>query len=292
MLASGTSMTLWAVHISDSVLQRGWLVGGFVLMGVLLLIGGWRTREEDVPITALLAAAFFVASLIHVRIGPSSAHLLLNGLLGVTLGRRAALAIPVGLTLQAALLHHGGFEALGVNSVVMTLPALAAGCLFGLLRNRDHAPWLVALSILSGVFSVAFSIALLVTNPPGAGTEFDLEPASALVLHPGFLAGALLLAALGGYFARRQGLSSEYALGLLVGHVTVLLTLALETTALVLGGKEDWRTLAVLLCVIHLPIAAIEGVVLGFTAGFLARVKPELLGRTESETPCVDASTP
>ena len=60
-------------------------------------------RDEDVPQTALLAAAFFIASQIHVRVGPSSAHLLLNGLVGVILGRRAVLAILVGLALQAIL---------------------------------------------------------------------------------------------------------------------------------------------------------------------------------------------
>lgn len=35
-----------------------------------------------------MTAAFFVASLIHVPIGPTSVHLLLNGLLGVVVGRR------------------------------------------------------------------------------------------------------------------------------------------------------------------------------------------------------------
>ena len=37
-------------------------------------------------LAGLLGAAFFVASLIHVPIGFSSAHLILNGLLGVVLG--------------------------------------------------------------------------------------------------------------------------------------------------------------------------------------------------------------
>ena len=64
---------------------------------------------------------------VHVRVGPSSAHLLLNGLIGVVLGRRAVLAILVGLTLQAILFGHGGFLTLGVNTCVMALPALAVG---------------------------------------------------------------------------------------------------------------------------------------------------------------------
>jgi hypothetical protein len=42
----------------------------------------------------------------------------------------------------------------------------------------------------------------------------------------------------------------------------------------------------VLSLVPHVIIAVIEGVVVGFTVGFLARVKPELLGLS---SPAVDA---
>src|SRR5205807_293431 len=126
---------LWAVHISDGVLAWPWWSGGFALAGVLALIGAWRIRDEEIPQVALLTAAFFVASLIHVRVPPTSVHLLLNGLVGVILGCRAALAIPVGLFLQAALLGHGGFSTLGINSCVMTLPALLAWQMFGVLQR-------------------------------------------------------------------------------------------------------------------------------------------------------------
>src|SRR5437588_9406630 len=115
--------TLWAVHISDGVLTGPWLGGGFVLAALLVFFGAWRIRDEEIPQVALLTAAFFVASLVHVRLGPTSVHLLLNGLLGLVLGVRAGLAIPVGLFLQAALIGHGGFMTLGVNSCVLTLPA-------------------------------------------------------------------------------------------------------------------------------------------------------------------------
>src|SRR5215470_1715186 len=124
---------LWAVHISDGVLAAPWWLGGFLVAGLLGLFGAWRIREEEIPQVALLTAAFFVASLIHVRVGPTSVHLLLNGLVGVVLGRRAALAIPLGLFLQAALIGHGGYTTLGVNSCVMTLPALFAGGLYAVL---------------------------------------------------------------------------------------------------------------------------------------------------------------
>src|SRR5262245_42218861 len=107
-------MPLWAVHLSDGILDPAWQLGGFVLAGLLAVLALWRLHEEDLPATALLAAAFFTASSIHVRVGPTSVHLLLNGLVGVVLGRRAALAIPAGLALQALYLAHGGIGTLGV----------------------------------------------------------------------------------------------------------------------------------------------------------------------------------
>ena len=41
----------------------------------------------------LMASTFFVASLVHVPIGPSSVHLILNGLVGLMLGWAAVPAI-------------------------------------------------------------------------------------------------------------------------------------------------------------------------------------------------------
>ena len=101
-------MTLFAVHISDGVLTTPWLAGGFALAWLMVWAGWWKLREDEIPRVALLTAAFFVASLIHIRVGPTSIHLLLTGLVGVLLGPRAALAIAVGLLLQVLLIQHGG----------------------------------------------------------------------------------------------------------------------------------------------------------------------------------------
>ena len=88
---------LMAMHISDGVLSLPWLAGGFVGAGVLGLLGCWRVRDDEVPRVALLTAVFFLTSSLHITLGPVSVHLLLNGLVGVLLGWRAALAIPVAL---------------------------------------------------------------------------------------------------------------------------------------------------------------------------------------------------
>src|SRR6516164_704313 len=164
---------LFAVHISDGVLQPSWEWGGFAVAALLALFGAWRIRDEEIPRVAVMTAAFFVASQIHVQVpGGPSTHLLLNGLLGVVLGRRALLAVPVGLFLQAVLFSHGGFYSLGVNSVVMGVPALLAGLLFAGLRRLPwlRRPWLraalVAGSVLAFGLSLIHAVTLLVTNNP------------------------------------------------------------------------------------------------------------------------------
>ena len=74
-----TMLALLAVHISDGVLATGWWAGGFLAAGLLAALGAWRIRDDEIPRVALLTAAFFVASSFHIRVGPTSVHLLLNG---------------------------------------------------------------------------------------------------------------------------------------------------------------------------------------------------------------------
>ncbi|GIW82498.1 MAG: hypothetical protein KatS3mg105_4305 [Gemmatales bacterium] len=265
---------LWGVHIADGILAAPWLLGGFIVAALLLYIGGRQLDEEEIPQIALLTAVFFIVSLIHFRIGASSVHLLFNGLLGVVLGRRAALAIPVGLFLQAALIGHGGFYTLGVNTCVLLLPALAARASMVAL---GRLPWsrsaglrfaFVASSCLLWLASVLSSVLLLLYG----GLRFPEWVWFAAV--PGAIAVSLSVA----WCERRFEHAPEFPLGLFVGMVAVVATILLNACVLHWGGQENWSTLATLVFVVHTPIAAIEGMVLGFVVGFLARVKPEMLG--------------
>jgi cobalt/nickel transport system permease protein len=276
-------LPLWAVHISDGVLTWPWWAGGFALAALLALVAAWRVRDEEIPRVAVLTAAFFVASLIHVRVGPTSVHLLLNGLVGVVLGRRAPLAILVGLGLQAVLLGHGGFTTVGVNACVMALPALLAGWLFaGLrrvswLRHRAARALVVAAGVAALLLGVIFAGVVLATNPPARWALPDVTLAWRVISAPPVVACVVVVALTVGWTERRLDSAPEFALGLLVGVTTVLLTLALNALVLLWGGAEDWHSIVVLVFVAHLPVALIEGVVLGFTVSFLARVKPEML---------------
>lgn len=275
---------LWAVHISDNVLAVEWWAGGLVLAALLAALGAWRMRDDEVPRVALLSAAFFIASSLHIKIGPGSVHLLLNGLLGVVLGPRALLAIPVGLLLQYLLLQHGGFYTLGVNACVMALPALGGWLLFGSLRRLTflRRPWcrslLVGLCAAVWMLSLLYSVTLLVTNTPGTAEKLDPAAASAVTFHPLTLALVAVASLAAAWGERRLDNGPDFPLGLALGEMTVLATLGLNCLVLLAGGERVWLTTALLLVAAHMPLALVEGIIVGFTVAFLARVKPELLG--------------
>ena len=112
------------MHISEGVLSGPVLISGGALAAAGTAIGLKKLDYDRIARAAILSAAFFVASLIHVPIGPSNAHLILNGLVGLLLGWAAFPAILVALVLQATLFQFGGITALGVNTIIMALPAV------------------------------------------------------------------------------------------------------------------------------------------------------------------------
>ncbi len=291
---------LFAVHISDNVLASPWWLGGFLGAALLVYFGSRRLQDEEVPRIALLTATFFIASLFHVRIPPTSVHLILNGLVGVLLGSRACLAIPVGLFLQAVLINHGGFTTLGINTCVMALPALVSYYLFHALhripwwRRQSFRTFLVAFSSLLWSQSVIYSVTLLRSNTFGSVTALNLDDANAVLLEPWTWLFSGVLAVVLVYLERRLETAPEFPLGLLIGELAVLATLGLNCGVLIAGGAAYWQTPALVWVVAHLPIAVIEGVVLGFAVGFLAKVKPSMLGLRSfndatASTPCAAA---
>lgn len=112
------------MHISEGVLSPAVLGGGAALAAAGAAIGLKKLDYEAIPRVAILSAAFFVATLIHVPVGPVGLHLVLNGLMGLLLGWVAVPAILIGLFLQALLFQFGGLTVLGVNTVVMAAPAV------------------------------------------------------------------------------------------------------------------------------------------------------------------------
>ncbi|HMT13983.1 MAG TPA: cobalt transporter CbiM [Aestuariivirga sp.] len=114
-------------HIPDGLLSLPVSVAGGVAAAAALAFTARRLDDDELPRVAVMAAVFFVASLITVPVGPTSIHLLLAGLMGVIIGWATIPAVFVGLVLQAAFFGFGGFAALGVNTLNIALPGAMLG---------------------------------------------------------------------------------------------------------------------------------------------------------------------
>lgn len=148
-------------HIPDGVLGAPILAGSALVCAGLLAVALRRLDYAHLPQAAVLSAAFFVSSLISVPLGPSSVHLLLNGLMGLMLGWTALPALLVALTLQLVFFGHGGLAALGVNTLNMALPALLCGLVLRPRLARSGPPGIFWIGVLAGAVGVLLTGALV-----------------------------------------------------------------------------------------------------------------------------------
>jgi len=172
-----------AMHVSDGILPyQVWLSG----YGASALIMGKNLREigpEEMPKVAVITAVFFVASLIHVPLGPTSVHLILNGLAGIILGPLAFVAIALGIILQTLLFQHGGLTTIGINSIIMGLPAIGAAWIFRWRRRVNLPSRELLFGIMAGGSAPALSSIILALVLTTGGSEFIPVAEYALVAH-------------------------------------------------------------------------------------------------------------
>ena len=150
------------MHIAEGVLSAPVILSGAALSIGAVGYGLRKLPQDNLILAGLVGAAFFVASLIHVPVGFSSAHLILNGLVGIVLGWAAYPVIFVALLLQAVLFMFGGLTTLGVNTFTMGTGALLAGALYRTIARRSDAAVLrndaaAFIAGFSGVLALAFT---------------------------------------------------------------------------------------------------------------------------------------
>lgn len=152
------------MHISEGILSGPVLASGMAIAAAGTAVGLKHLDYDRIPQAAILSAAFFVASLVHVPIGPSSIHLILNGIVGLLLGWGAFPAILVALVLQGILFQFGGITTLGVNTVIMALPAVICYLLLArFINGKQRVAFAAAfacgfLSVFLGGIVVALSL--------------------------------------------------------------------------------------------------------------------------------------
>jgi cobalt/nickel transport system permease protein len=145
------------VHISEGVLSAPVLGMGAALAAAGVSVGLKKMDPEKIPQVAVLSSAFFVASLIHIPIGPSSVHLIINGINGLLLGWLCFPSILVALALQAILFQFGGITVLGINTLNMALPGVICYYLLSRLVNQERRLISLAAAFACGFLAVFLS---------------------------------------------------------------------------------------------------------------------------------------
>lgn len=167
------------MHIVDGALATEVVVGGSVLSVAGLALGLKKLDVERIPAAGVLSATFFIASLIHVPVGPSSVHLILNGMAGLILGWAAFPALFVGLVLQAVFFGFGGVTVLGINALNIALPAIIVYyvCRRGMAQGSTKvaAIW----GAVGGALAIALTTVFVAVSLAMSGDEF--LPAAKLV---------------------------------------------------------------------------------------------------------------
>ena len=182
------------MHISDGLLGAPVAISGYAITGLatwysLRQINRQPDPTQGIPKASLLTAAFFVASSIHIPFPPTSLHLILNGLLGVVLGYYAFPAVLIGLFFQAVMLGHGGLSTLGINAVIVGIPALLIYHLFCwrsfVERYFNKRVTTGIFAFLAGALGVALTVILffgLVVSTFGTGENAGSDRVATLGL--------------------------------------------------------------------------------------------------------------
>jgi len=148
------------MHISEGVLSGSVLISGGVLAAAGTAVGLKKLDYDRIAHVSMLSASFFIASLIHVPVGPSNVHLILNGIVGLILGWAAFPAIFVALLLHAVLFQFGGITSLGVNTMIMAMPSVLCYYFFRFMLFKK--PVITGLAAFAcGFLSVFFSAVLV-----------------------------------------------------------------------------------------------------------------------------------
>lgn len=171
------------MHISEGVLSAPVLLAGAGLTAAGTAIGLRKIDYDRLPGVALFASVFFVASLIHVPLGPSSVHLLLNGVCGLLLGWVAFPCILVGLCLQAVLFQFGGITVLGVNTFNVAFPAVIVGWLCRPCLYTAHASVRTVCTFTCGACSVLLTSICVAVSLTATGEAFLSAAAVVIVAH-------------------------------------------------------------------------------------------------------------
>jgi cobalt/nickel transport system permease protein len=142
------------MHISEGVLKPELIVGGFAVSAAIGAYTLRKIKKDDFAKVSLLSACFFISSVIHIPVPPTSIHLIMGALIGIILGSSAFIAILIGLVFQALMFQHGGILALGVNAFNIGFPAFLVSYMILPFKKNLHENQIL-FSIMCAIFAFA-----------------------------------------------------------------------------------------------------------------------------------------
>lgn len=275
---------IFGVHLPDGLIQGPWVLAGWLVAILLILVSSRNLTDEEIPRISLLTAVFFLTSLVPIQVpGGPKTHLLLNGLIGIILGQRSVLAIAPALLLQSLLFAHGGFLSLGLNISVMSIPALLMNPLARLIQIPlvSNKAWLqfstCTLVLILCLTSITSGILLLFEHFKFENKQEIVSQLLAFLISPATILGIVSTSGIVSLVLLKSTNGKMFTLGFLVGLTGFLFTIFFHTAVMLLGGVPNLEPIILITCLIHLPLAIVEGLTVGFMVNFLAKVKPDLL---------------
>jgi cobalt/nickel transport system permease protein len=149
------------MHLPDGLISPGLSIAGYAAsFGLVILTTRRKMLIRVMSQVSLVAAVVFISSLMHIPMGFTTVHFTFIGLAGIMLGPLAFPAVALAIAMQSILLGHGGFTAIGINSLNMGAAALLTYGLFSRLRpflppGRKND---VAVASLAGFFGSLFKV--------------------------------------------------------------------------------------------------------------------------------------
>jgi len=171
------------MHIVDGALSAPVLISGALLAIVGIFIGLKKMDYDRLPLVGVLASVFFIASYIHLPLGFSSVHLIMNGLLGILLGWVAFPALLVALLLQVIFFGFGGLLVLGVNTLNIALPAVIMYYLCYQGIRHESAKVAAIWGAIGGAGAIIITSMLVAFSLALSGESFVLAAKAVLPAH-------------------------------------------------------------------------------------------------------------
>ena len=151
------------MHISDGVLGLETTLIVSVISLIALVKAVHELKNEDISLTSVASAMFFIASFIHIPFGVTQIHLILLGVIGILISWSSFVAIFVALLLQALLLGYGGISSLGVNLFIMAMPAVMVYYIYNttFIKNLNDKIKFFLVGFLGTFFATVFLTLIL-----------------------------------------------------------------------------------------------------------------------------------